>query len=155
MKNTKSKHNFILKDGDIIDIPKQKDFVAIRGVTKAKEIYPDNILRTGQINVPYYRNKNAKWYIDNFAAGVGENGRKRLITVEHPNGRIEKTTDYLIAKKYPSVEKGSIITVGRVEEKLEKEQKERKDIDWGKVFADAVAQATAIITLIFIIERAD
>ena len=62
---------------------------------------------------------------------------------------------YLFVKKYPSVEKGSIITVGRIEEKLEKEQKERKDIDWGKVFADAVAQATAIITLIFIIESTD
>jgi len=155
MSNNKSKHNFILKDGDIIEVPKQKDFVAIRGVTKAKEIYPDEILKTGQINVPYYKTKNAKWYVDEFAAGVGENGRNRLITVEHPNGRIEKTEDYILFKKYPTVEKGSVITVGRIEEKKEEEKEERDDVDWGKVFSDAVAQATAIITLIFLIERAN
>jgi len=153
--NSKSKHNFILKNGDIITVPKQKDFVAIRGVTKAKEIYPDEILKTGQINVPFYKSKNAKWYVDEFAAGVGEDGRRRLITVEHPNGRIEKTEDYLLFKKYPSVEKGSVITVGRIEEKKEIEKKEREDVDWGRVFSDAVAQATAIITLIFLIERAN
>jgi len=152
MSSSRSKNNFILKDGDIIDVPKQKDFVAIRGITKAKEIYPDAILKTGQINVPYYGSKNAKWYVDEFAAGVGEEGRRRLITVEHPNGRIEKTEDYFLFKKYPSVEKGSIITVGRVEQKIEEEKKERKDVDWGKVFGDAIAQATAIITLIFVIE---
>jgi len=155
LKNNNSKHNFILKDGDIIEVPKQRDFVAIRGVTKAKEIYPNEILRTGQINVPYYKSKNAKWYIDEFAAGVGEDGRRRLITVEHPNGRIEKTEDFLLFKKYPNVEKGSIITVGRVEKKKVEEKKEREDVDWGKVFSDAVAQATAIITLIFLIERAN
>ncbi len=153
MRFKNSKHDFILKDGDIIEIPKQKDFVAIRGLTKAKEIYPDRILKTGQINVPYYKSKNAKWYVDEFAAGVGEDGRRRLITVEHPNGRIEKTEDYGIFKKYPTVQKGSIITVGRVEQKKEEEKKDRKDVDWGKVFADAVAQATGIITLIFLIER--
>jgi len=152
MSSSRSKNNFILKDGDIIDVPKQKDFVAIRGITKAKEIYPDAILKTGQINVPYYGSKNAKWYVDEFAAGVGEEGRRRLITVEHPNGRIEKTEDYILFKKYPSVEKGSIITVGRIEEKREEEKTERKDVDWGKVFGDAIAQATAIITLIFVIE---
>lgn len=152
MKSKNSKSDFILKDGDIIDVPKQKDFVAIRGITKAKEIYPDAILKTGQINVPFYSRKNAKWYVDEFAAGVGVEGRRRLITVEHPNGRIEKTEDYLLFKKYPSVEKGSIITVGRVEQKREEEKKEREDVDWGKVFGDAIAQATAIITLIFVIE---
>ena len=155
MKSKKSKNNFILKDGDIIEIPKQKDFVAIRGITKAKEIYPDKILKTGQINVPYHNAKNAKWYVDEFAAGVGEEGRNRLITVEHPNGRIEKTNDYLLFKKYPSVQKGSIITVGRVEEKREVEKKEREDVNWGKVFGDAIAQATGIITLIFLIERSN
>jgi len=155
MGSQKSKHNFILKDRDVIEIPKQKDFVAIRGYTKAKEIYPDKILKTGQINVPHYVSKNAKWYVDEFAAGIGEKGRNRLITVEHPNGRIEKTKDYLIFKKYPSVQKGSIVTVGKVEDIKEKEQEDREDVDWGKVFSDAVGQATAIITLIFLIERAN
>ena len=155
MKSKNSKNNLILKEGDIINIPKQKDYVSIRGLTKAKDIYPDKILQTGQINVPYHGAKNAKWYVDEFAAGVGEGGRNRLITVEHPNGRIEKTEDYLFFKKYPSVQKGSIITVGRLENKREEEKKEREDVNWGKVFGDAIAQATGIITLIFLIERSN
>ena len=155
IRNKASKHNYILKDGDIIEIPKKKDFVSIRGASKAKEIYPDKILKTGQINVPYHKGKTAKWYVDHFAAGVGEDGRRRLITVEHPNGRIEKTNDYGLFKKYPKVEKGSIITVGAVEDKELLRDEERKDVDWGKVFADAITQATSILALILLIESAN
>jgi Periplasmic protein involved in polysaccharide export len=155
IRNNTSKHNYILKDGDIIEIPKKKDFVSIRGASKAKEIYPDKILKTGQINVPYHKGKTAKWHVDHFAAGVGEDGRRRLITVEHPNGRIEKTNDYGLFKKYPKVEKGSVITVGKVEDKTLIKDEERKDVDWGRVFADAITQATSILALILLIESAN
>jgi len=152
MINKKSKHNYILKEGDVIEIPKIKDFVSIRGATKAKEIYPDRILKTGQINVPYYKGKTAKWYVDNFAAGIGENGRRNLITVEHPSGRLEKTNDYVLFKKYPEVKKGSIITIGEVDIVKLEEENDKKDVDWGKVFADAITQATSILALILLIE---
>ncbi len=152
MVNSKSKHNYILKEGDVIEIPKKKDFVSIRGASKAKEIYPDKILKTGQINVPFYKGKTAKWYVDNFAAGIGENGRRNLITVEHPSGRLEKTTDYVLFKKYPHVEKGSIITIGEVDVQKLEEENDKKDVDWGKVFADAITQATSILALILLIE---
>ncbi len=155
LKNKNSKHNYILKEGDIIEIPKKKDFVSIRGASKAKEIYPDKILKTGQINVPHYKGKTAKWYVDQFAAGIGEDGRRKLITVEHPNGRIEKTNDFLLFKQYPKVEKGSIITVGKVEDKELLKNEERQDVDWGKVFADAITQATSILALILLIESAN
>ena len=153
MLNKRSKHNYIMKEGDVIEIPKKKDFVSIRGASKAKEIYPDKILKTGQINVPHYKGKTAKWYVDNFAAGVGENGRRNLITVEHPSGRLEKTTDYGLFKRYPKVTKGSIITIGEVDVKKLEEDKDRKDVDWGKVFADAITQATSILALILLIEN--
>ena len=80
MNNPSSGHNFILKHGDIIEIPKQKDFVSIKGTTKARELYPDKILKTGRFNVPYHSTKNAKWYVDEYAAGIGVDGRSRLIT---------------------------------------------------------------------------
>ncbi len=152
MKKDNSIYNYILKDGDIIEIPKQKDFVSINGATKAKEVYPDKILRTGRLNVPYHGGKNAKWYVDNYAAGIGEYGRRRLITVEHPNGQIEKSRFFGLFMSYPEVQKGSIITVGRIAEKEIREDNEREDVDWGKVLADSVAQATAILTLILLIE---
>jgi len=75
--------------------------------------------------------------------------------VEHPNGRIEKTNDYGLFKKYPKVEKGSVITVGKVEDKTLIKDEERKDVDWGRVFADAITQATSILALILLIESAN
>lgn len=155
-KKTTSKYNFILKTGDVISIPKRKDLVTIKlGATLASELYPDKLLEAGRLNVAYHEGKNAKWYIEEYAAGVSKNGKKSLITVEHPNGKIEQTEGFIF-NKYPSVQKGSVITVGRKPIDPEKEAKEEKeDIDWGKVLADSITQATAILTLILLIQRLD
>ena len=154
LKNENDIHNFILKQGDVITIPEQKDLVTITGATRASELYPDDILRSGKFNVAFNPGKRAKWYVDEYAAGVGENGRRRLITVEHPNGRIERTKDFLVFKKHPKVRKGSVIKVGYKPEKTKEEkEREKKDIDWGKVLADSVAQATAVLSLILLLER--
>ena len=153
LKTPNSKFNYILKEGDIIHIPKQKDFVTIKGATRAAELYTDAITRSGKINVPYHIGKSAKFYINEYAAGVGEDGRRRLITVEHPNGELKKTKNFLFFKTYPKVRKGSVITVGRIPKKQKEKKKEREDIDWGRVLADSLAQATAILSLILLVQR--
>ena len=79
---------------------------------------------------------------------------KIAITVKHPNGEIEETKGFIF-KNYPGVEKGSEIIVGKKPVDPEKEKKEKEDIDWGKVLADSITQATAILTLILLIERLD
>jgi hypothetical protein len=154
LKNPNSPSNIILKDGDIIEIPKTKDIVSIRGATRTSELYPDKILEGGKVNVAFDGAKTAWYYVDKYAAGVGNEGRRRLISVEHPNGQIERTKDFLLFKVYPKVQKGSVITVGYAAKKKELNRKEdRKSIDWGKVLADSVAQATALITLITLLQR--
>ncbi len=153
LKDPESKYNFILRDGDIIEVPKQKDVVTIMGETKAREIYPDKILMTGKFNVPFEGRKNAKWYVDNYAAGVGKEGRSRLITVEQPNGQIERTKNYLLFKIYPKVQKGSKITVGKVVKTERQKKQDKKEIDWAKVVADAIGQATGVLSLILLIQR--
>lgn len=154
-KNATSRYNFILKEGDVITIPKKKDLVTIKlGATQASELYPNELLGEGKLNVAYHEGKNAKWYVEKYAAGVGEKGRKRLITVKHPNGEIEETKGFIF-RNYPEVEKGSEIIVGKKPVDPEKEKKEKEDIDWGKVLADSITQATAILTLILLIERLD
>ena len=91
----------------------------------------------------------------NYAAGIGENGKKRLITVEHPNGEIEKTKNFLFFKNYPSVREGSVVTVGTPPPKppKEKEKSEKEKVDWGKTLADSIAQATAILALVVLIQQ--
>ncbi len=153
-KNKSSRYNFILREGDVIVIPKRRDLVTIQlDATLASDLYPNKLLEEGKLNVAYYNGKNAKWYIDNYAAGIGENGKKTLITVEHPNGQIEQTNGFIF-NKYPSVRKGSVITVGRKPVDPQKEaKKDKEDIDWGKVLADSIAQATAILTVILLVQR--
>lgn len=155
LKNENSRFNYVLKEGDIIDIPKIKELVTINGATRAIELYPDKVALGGKFNVAYHKGKNAKWYIDNYAAGIGENGKKSLITVEHPNGELERTKNFLFWKNYPTVREGSIVTVGVKPPKPpeEKAEKEKEKVDWGKTLADSIAQATAILALVVLIQQ--
>ncbi len=152
-KNKKSRFNYILKEGDVITVPKQKDLVTITGAIKTRDIYPDKIARTGKINVAYHKGKNAKFYVDRYAAGVGERGRNRLITVEQANGAIERTKNFGFIKIYPQVRPGAIITVGTKKAKPEKEARQKEKVDWGRTIADSIAQATAILSLILLIQQ--
>lgn len=158
MRKPGSRNDVLLKEGDIIEIPKQIDLVRIIGYTNASELYPDNILTDENgIAVPFFPGKNAKYYIDEFAAGVAESGDVRTITVEHANGQIVSVRNYGLFRSYPEVKKGSIIRVGQKKEsRRDKEKKEeREDIDWGKIFANSVAQATTILSLILLLQRID
>ena len=102
----------------------------------------------------YYEGKSAKFYVNHFAAGVSKFGDPKKITVQHANGRIERPRSILFATIYPTVSKGSVINVGAKEQKkIEQLNKEKKDIDWAKVTADVLAQATTIISLILLLDR--
>ncbi|NJN34147.1 MAG: hypothetical protein HC817_07765 [Saprospiraceae bacterium] len=75
--DTASAQNLILKQGDIIDIPKAKDIVTIQGATKAFDLYPDKILQNGKVNVAFEGRRSAWYYVDKHAAGVGKRGKKK------------------------------------------------------------------------------
>ncbi|MEM6966582.1 MAG: SLBB domain-containing protein, partial [Bacteroidota bacterium] len=156
LRNKRNRHNFILKAGDVITIPKNKDLVSITGATKAIELYPDKVARASKINVAFNRGKRAKWYVDEYAAGIGKYGKKKLITVEHANGEIKRTKNFLFFKVSPKVKRGSVVRVGvKPPESPDSEGKKgrKEKIDWGQVLADSVAQATAILSLILLIDR--
>jgi len=155
LSNTNSNFNYILKENDAITIPKNKDLVSIQGAVNIYELYPEKYLKQGKVNVAYYDNKRAKWYVNEFAAGVNENGKNSLITVEYPNGRVKKTINYGLFKVYPKVKKGSTITVGykKVKPKTEKDNSKKEDVDWGKIVGNAIAQATAVLSLILLIQN--
>ena len=157
MSKANSRHNILLKEGDEIEVPKQRDLVRIIGFTNAAELYPDRILsQNNGIAVPFHPGRNAKYYIDEYAAGVGENGDACSVTVEHANGQIEFTRNYGLFKSYPKVKKGSVIRVGqKTTEEEKKKAEEKEDVDWGKIFANSVAQATTILSLILLLQRID
>jgi protein involved in polysaccharide export with SLBB domain len=151
-----SQYNIVMQEGDLLEIPRLKDFVTIKGATKAGELYAEKILNTGRINVPYTDGKNAWYYVDNFAAGVSKDGRKRLISVYHPNGEVKRTKHFLFLKFYPKVRKGTIVTVGYKEIKPPKpkeEKKQRADFDWRKATVDLIASATSLLTIALLLNQ--
>ncbi len=146
--------NYILKNGDIITVPKESNFVSIKGFTNSDEnLSSAEINNGGVINVPFIEGKNARFYIDEYAGGIDkENGaRYSLIKVRQPSGKIEKTKDYGFVKKYPPVRKGATIIVER--RVNSEEQKEKEKVDWGEVISNTVAQVTAILTLVILIQQ--
>lgn len=148
-----SPSNYILKDGDVITIPKEVNVVSIMGYTNAAENYGTVDSMNTKVNVPFSEGKDARFYIDKYAGGVNreEGGKYKMIKVRQPGGKLEKTKDYGFFKKYPKVQKGGVIIV---EAKIEKQEDvERKKVDWGEVISNTVAQATAILTLVILIQQ--
>ncbi len=157
LSNKNSNQNILLKAGDIISIPKNKDLVTILGESRVSELYSEEITNQGKINVAFHKNKNAKFYIDEYAGGVGKNGKKDLITVTYPSGEVKRATRFLFWHKYPEVKPGSIIRIGKKPIKpkdLQSDGTEEKT-DWSKVVADSIGQATAILSLILLLQRVD
>jgi hypothetical protein len=139
-----------IREGDVIEIPKSKDYVTIIGATKAYEEYQDKIAASGKINVAFVGSKSAYYYVERYAAGVNKDGRKRLITVRHPSGQLRKTKDYGLFKIYPQVQKGSVINVGYAEVKPKDKDKDKDTVDWNKTVADILSKTTAILSMVLL-----
>ena len=156
LQNNASNSNIIMKRGDVLEIPKQKDLVGINlANTLAAELYDTSVVRQKMINVPYTKGKSAKYYIDEYVAGIGKKGRRKYVTVRHPSGEIQRTKIFLFFKKYPKVEKGSVVNIGRKKEKPDKEKVKKEETDWGKVVANSIAQVTAVLSLVILVQRLD
>lgn len=157
IKNPKLNDNIILKQGDIITIPKSLELVSIDlSATLAAELYPNKIVSDGRVNVPYHAGKRAKWYINEYAAGIDRSKRakRRLITVEHPNKRLDKFHGFLLLGT-PKVSRGSTISVGvkPKKEKDKKDKEERESIDWDVVLTQVLAVTSVFSTMVIAITR--
>ena len=156
LSNNKSLSNIIMKEGDRIVIPKIHDFVSIYGAVNTSERFSPELLGPeNRITVVFDGQRSARHYIEKFAGGFSNDGDRRSVTVEYANGRIRKSTNLGLFQVYPKVEKGAIVHVSNKPPKPdEKAPGEKEDIDWGSVLKDAVTQATLVLTLILLIDRA-
>ncbi len=153
LQNNNVPSNVVLLSGDIIEIPKSRDLVTIGGLVNLDEAYSERFL-TGErrISVAFRGEKSAKYYIDNFAAGISEAGSPAEIKVQYADGGVEKTKKFLFFNQFPKARRGSIISVGpkRVKPVVEKES---KDVDWGTVLRDTLTQATAVLTILILVDQ--
>jgi len=145
----RSPYNHILKEGDLINVPKREDLVTIRTTnTKAFEIITAPRIANGLINAAYTPGKRADWYIFRYAAGFGQNAKRNRVTVEQPNGKINHTRNFLLFKSYPKVTPGSIVTVGSKPVKEKKAVAEKKPFDWDKAFTQILSLTATLATVV-------
>ncbi len=152
-----SHDNIIVQAGDNITVPKKENLVTIIGATKAAELYPEDVVRSGKFTVPFESGKNAKYYIDEYAGGIADNGDAGKVSVTYPTGELKKSGRFLFFRKYPEVKPGSVIKVGAKDKEVidESGDSEKEDIDWGQVLSDSVAQAMSVLTLVLLLQRID
>ncbi len=152
--NPGSHENIILQDGDVITIPKISNIVTITGATKSQELYPEKITSQNKIQVSYRKGKHARYYIDQFAGGLSKDASVGRIAVIDASGKVTKVRNYLLFRKYPEVGPGAEIRVGYKEKKLKNDGgKEKKEIKWGEILSNAITQATAVLSLILLIQN--
>lgn len=116
-----TKFDIVIKQGDVIEIPKVVDVVKIDrfGTNSNKLITSETRQVTDTSNVlkltVNYSRRRADWFINEFAGGFDRQvANRRRTLVLHPNGQTNKTLSLGIVTIYPKVRRGSeVILVPR------------------------------------------
>jgi len=133
LNNSTSTSNLLIRDGDIISLPKKKDLVTIN-LSNTGAV---SLIKSSKINVAFEQGKSAKWYINEFAAGFGKTADKDQVTVSYANGGVKGTRKWLLFNRYPKPEKGAIISIGALPKpspaEIELVKNQAKDKDYPKL----------------------
>ncbi|MEM9546109.1 MAG: SLBB domain-containing protein [Bacteroidota bacterium] len=154
MEKPNSTINVILQEGDEIVIPKMNNLVTVRGAVKRADAFSPDISNTDRTNFIFEKGKSVKDYIES-AGGFEDDADKSTISVTYPNGEKHTVKRFLFFKNYPEVMPGSVINVDFKEEEIVAAGSEDEDIDWGNILSNSIAQATAILSLILLIQNVD
>jgi len=98
LNNPNSEYDLILREGDVLEIPKELQTVRVAG----EVLFP--------ISVRYERNLNVKDYI-RAAGGASEMGRPKDAYVVYANGTVDRANRFLFFRNYPNVSPGATIYV--------------------------------------------
>ena len=142
LQSNASKHNLVLLEGDSIIVPKTMDVVHIRGGLMN--------LEGGAISAPYFGNRRANYYVNNFAGGFTKINIKSNTVVIYPNGITKKTMNFGLFVISPRVKKGAII---KVVNKIEKLEHKKIPLDWNNAIEKTMLKLTAILSLWLLVDR--
>ncbi len=124
----KSRFDLILKDGDLISVPKQFETVRVQG----EVLYPNMI--------KYQQGLSLKKYIS-ASGGFSSKAKVGKAYVVYANGSAQRTKKFLFFKNYPPIKPGADIIVPRKED--------REKIDAREI----IALTSAVGTLLLVIDR--
>lgn len=128
LKNPQSNYDLILRDGDLISIPKQFETVRVQG----EVLYP-NLVR-------FQSGNSFKRYIS-ASGGFSSKAKVGKSYVVYANGSAQRTKKFLFFKIYPPIKPGADIIVPQ------KEEKEKIDA------REIIALTSAVGTMLLVIDR--
>ena len=126
MENKNSYQDLVLKDGDVLIIPSEKQTVEVKGLVLAPSL------------VRYEKGKSTRSYI-NSAGGFSDNAQKKSVYVVYANGDVKGTSHFLFFRSYPKVAPGALVIVP--------EKPEKKSLST----TETVSVMTALTTLAILI----
>ena len=129
MENKNSYQDLVLKDGDVLIIPSEKQTVEVKGLVLAPSL------------VRYEKGKSTRSYI-NSAGGFSDNAQKKSVYVVYANGDVKGTSRFHLFISYPKVAPGALVIVP--------EKPEKKSLST----TETVSVMTALTTLAILIYNA-
>lgn len=128
--NKDERFDIILKEGDRLLIPSEKETVEVTG-----EIMSPSL-------IPFQKGRKLKDYI-NGAGGFSQKAKKGKVHVVYPNGTVKGTKRFLFFRTYPKLLPGAIVLVPQKIENINSKLSAQ----------EIVSLTTGVATLGFIIDR--
>lgn len=149
LKNPTSKYNYILREGDVISVPRMGELVSMSGAID----FPFEDTIETKVFVPYEGVKSAKSYIKKYGRNFHDDARRSRTYIVQPNGMVRRTVNVLwVFHFYPKVKvKGSEVVVPFKEKKIKEEPDVPKEpFDWN-VFATTLSASVLTFATIFVL----
>lgn len=126
LKNPGSKADLLLRDGDLLKVPYEKQTVLVSG----EVLYP--------VKVNVNNASGLRGFVAN-AGGFSSKSLKRKSYVVYANGTVKATKNFLVFNYYPKIKPGCEIVVPK------------KDVRKGASIAEIATITTSLSTLVFLI----
>ncbi len=154
LKDPESRYNYVLREGDVITVPKQGDLVSMKGAIQFPFVGDP-----GVVMVPFEKGKTARHYVKKYGKNFADNAERKDTYIVQPNGYVKRTHHFWFIRFYPHVKiKGSEIVVPT--EPLEKEPVEQPDetpstFDWNVFLASLSAGILSFATIYVLINNSN
>lgn len=132
LEKPEDKQNLLLRDGDVIFIPKELQTVKVGGEVLSP------------VTAVYIANRRLKYYISQ-AGGFSEQALKKRSYVVYANGSVKSTNNFIGIRTYPRIEPGAEIFVPK------KEYRQRQSISpqaWVGIGSTIASMAAVIFSII-------
>ncbi len=145
-----NRNNYLLKNGDVLNVPLAPDLVSIKG----EALNYTEVNKVAQVNAPYLSGRRAGYYIRNYGSGFSDNAWRRKTYVVQPNAKINRTKRVLFYPIYPRISKGSVIYVVTKEKKIKADKKKAEEpFNVNKFVENFTTKVTGIATMYILIKQ--